>query len=256
LEEGALGVLVTNADLMKAMTSSGLGLLVNITDKSVHDSYADLERQLVVTHGTYWDTIKILSSFARAGIFLSPKEAIIDVSDDYLDRNSGTPPTFTIWTGEDYTFAGSTAVTTGTLPFNTHYTVEVASDASFSTNYFSSGLQAGVTAAAGGTATWQPTAAMWDTLKTADKLYYRVTTQDDAAANVRSSANTGDGTLTGLAVPFAVINNSGECECSCSAASSGALAKGTQGSLLVFAIPLLYGAYRMFKSRNGKSDSK
>jgi hypothetical protein len=256
LEEGALGVLVTNVDLMKAMTSSGLGLIVDLTDKSVHDSYADLERQLVTTHGTYWDTIKILSSFARAGIFLSPTEAIIDIDDDYLNRNTATPPTFTIWTGEDYTFTGSTAVTTGALPFNTHYTIEVASDASFSTNYFSSGHQAGVTAGAGGTASWQLTATMWDALKTSDKLYYRVTTQDDAAANVRTSSSTGDGTLKDLPAPYAVINNSGECECSCSSGNSGASGKGTQGSLFVFAVPFLYGAYRMYKTRNGNSKNK
>ena len=252
LEEGVLGVLVTNADLMKAMTTSGLGLATGTSDKNVHDSFVDLERQLATTHGTYWDTIKILSAFARAGIFLSPREAIIDIDDDYLNRNAGAPPIFTIWTGEDYTFTGSNAVTTGALPFNTHFTVEVASDASFSTNYFSSGLQTGVTAGAGGTATWQPTAAMWDSLKTANKLYYRVTTQDAAAGNVRTSSSTGDGTLTGLSVPFAVINNSGECECSCSTASVSLGSKGTQGSFLVFAIPFLYGAYRMYKSRNAK----
>jgi hypothetical protein len=257
LEEGALGVLATNVTLMNAMTTAGLGIASGISDQRVHDSFVDLERQLVTTNGTTWTTVKILSSFARAGLFLSDKEAVIDIDDDYLNRTSATPPTFTIWTGRDYTFSASTAVTTGTLPFNTHFTVEVASDSSFTTNYFASGLQAGVTAGAGGTATWQLTTPMWDALKTGNKLYYRVTTEDDAKGNTRSSSSTGDGTISGLAVPFAVINNSGECECSCSSGATIAAISGeTQGTAapFLFAIPFLYGAYRMTKSRkNGGS---
>src|SRR5262249_5801893 len=143
------------------------------------------------------------------------------IDDDYLNRNSSTPPTFTVWTGRDYTFdSAGAAITTGTLPFNTNYVVEVANDANFATNLFSSGTQTGVTAGAGGTASWALTAAMWNTLKTGDKLFYRLKTTDSNGGNQRDSANTGDSSVLNINPGFAVINNTGECECNCSNGSS------------------------------------
>ena len=213
LEQAPSGVHLVNSSVMDTMTTAGLGIIDGISDKRVHDSFVDFERQLASNSGTSWLTIKILSGFARAGLFLSDREAIIDIDDDYLNRNSATTPTFTIWTGRDYTFdASENAVTTGALPFNTRYRVEVANDAGFSTNYFSSGWQAGVTTSAGGTATWQLDTAMWNALKTGNKLYYRVQTTDADGGNVRNSNNTGDLTVTNIDVPFAVINDSGERE--------------------------------------------
>ena len=251
---GALGILLTNVGLMDAMTTAGTGIVNGLTDKRVHDSYVDLERQMVSFLGTSWLTEKVLTGFARAGLFLNDKVAIIDINDDYLNNSSTTPPTFTIWTGRDYTFNSSgNAVTTGTLPFNTKFKVEVASDAAFSSNLFSSGWLTGVTASDGGKATWQPTSSMWNTLKTGSKLYYRVSTSDASGGNLFASNNTGDGTITNLSVPFAVINGTGEC--SCSTGSTSSLDNGNNnfasaGILVVFSIPFLYGFYMRYRIRN------
>src|SRR4030095_16814222 len=91
-------------ELVQAMTSSGLGISNSDTDQIVFNSYSDLEKQLISTNGSNWYTIKILSAFARAGIFVTAKDAIIDINDDYLNRASVSSPIFTVWTGEDYTF--------------------------------------------------------------------------------------------------------------------------------------------------------
>ncbi len=254
-DESALGVLATNLDVMKALTTAGQGIFDGITDENVHDSYVDLEAQLVKNSGTGWMTEKIVSSFARAGLFLSDREAIIDIDDDYLNRNSATPPTFTVWTGRDYTFNGAgNAVTTGAVPFNTNYVVEVAGDAAFTVNFSSSGTLGGVTSGQGGWATWQLTGALWNTLKAGNYLYYRVRTMDGTGGNVRNSSNAGDGDVVNMNPPFAVINNTGECECSCTTASGATGSKDipvgrTFATFLVFSIPIAYGAYRRIRAR-------
>ena len=51
---------------------------------------------------------KILAGFARAGIFLNERVAIVDSESDFLDRNSRLSPKFTVWAGRDYTFSGLT----------------------------------------------------------------------------------------------------------------------------------------------------
>ncbi|HEY5993609.1 MAG TPA: hypothetical protein VIU46_03315, partial [Gallionellaceae bacterium] len=210
LEQHPSGAITTNVNLMEAMTTAGVGIFNGISDQRVHDSFVDLERQLVANSGVSWLTIKMLSGFARAGLFLSDKEAIIDIDDDYLNRNSSTPPTLTIWTGRDYTFdASGNAVTSGTLPYNTRYRIEVANNATFTSNLFSSGWLTNVTASTGGTATWQLTPAMWNVLKGGSRLYYRVRTTDASGGNARISTDTGDGTVGGMSVPYAVINNTG-----------------------------------------------
>jgi hypothetical protein len=212
LEQHPTGAITTNTNLMTAMTTAGHEAnLFDNSDKSVHDSYVDLEKQLAADSGQSWLTIKILSGFARAGLFLSDREAVIDIDDDYLNRNSATPPTFTVWTGRDYTFdVNNNAVTTGVLPYNTRYKIEVANDADFTVNHLDSGWLTNVVASTGGTATWQLAGAMWDTLKSGSRLYYRVQTTDAGGNNVRNSHTTGDGTVANMNVPYAVINNSGE----------------------------------------------
>lgn len=210
LERHPSGAITTNVNLMQAMTTAGIGIIPSLTDRGVHDSFVDLERQLAANSGQSWLTIKILSGFAHSGLFLSDKEAVIDIDADYLDRNSATPPTLTIWTGRDYTFdVNGNAVTTGTLPYNTRYRIDVANDSGFTWNHFSSGWLTNVVASTGGTATWQLTPAIWNTLKGGTRLYYRVQTTDAGGGNVRNSVDTGDGTVVGMAVPYAVINNTG-----------------------------------------------
>lgn len=211
LDQSLSGAETTNVNLMKAMTTAGMGVISSLSDRSVHDSFVDLERQMIANSGTSWLTIKIISGFARAGLFLSDREAIIDIDDDYLARNSATPPTFTVWTGRDYTFdVNGDALTTGALPYNTRYQIEVANDASFTTNYFSSGWLTNVTTSTGGTATWELPAASWGALKTGARLYYRVQTTDSGGGNARNSQTTGDMTLSNMNVPYADISDNGK----------------------------------------------
>jgi Zn-dependent metalloprotease len=214
------GTLSINLNTIKAMTTAGIGVLLDGSDKSIHDSYLDLLKQLAPLYSGSRLIHKLLAGYARAGIFLAPKDAVIDIDHSYLNRNSGTGPTFTIWTGRDYTFSGTT-VSTSSPPFNTQFQVEVANDEAFTTNLVSSGWGGGVVSGAGGTATWTLPAGKWNTLKAGDYLFYRVTTRDPGNKNIRQSWNPGNGFLTGVPVGKAAINGTGTKDCSCSAAAAG-----------------------------------
>ncbi len=222
----ALGTLSINLNTIKAMTTAGIGVLVTGTDKSIHDSYQDLLKQLVPLYKTSRLIHKLLAGYARAGIFLSPKDAIVDIDHSYLNRSSASGPVFTVWTGDDYTFSGSSVVTTGTLPFNTQFMVEVANDEAFTSNLINSGWLSGVVSAAGGTATWAMPVANWNTLKAGTDLYYRLSTRDAGTANLRVSWQPGNNFL-GADVPVgrAAINGTGSKDCSCSASASNSSSK-------------------------------
>ena len=94
------GTLSINLNTIKAMTTAGAGVLLDGSDKSIHDSYLDLLKQLAPLYSSSRLIHKLRAGYARAGIFLAPKDAIIDIDHSYLDRNSATGPNFTIWTGE------------------------------------------------------------------------------------------------------------------------------------------------------------
>ena len=212
------GTLSIDLNMIKALTTAtytGSG-----TDKAVHDSFSDLLKQMVPLYPTSRLIHKLLAGYARAGIFLSPKDAIIDIDHSYLDYHSTTGPVFTIWTGDDYVFSG-TSVSTATQPFNTAFMVEVANDEAFTSNLVSSGWLTSVTSAAGGTATWTLPTPDWTTLKAGTDLYYRVTTRDGGGGNIRQSWKPGDNFL-GVDVPVgrAAINSTGTKDCSCSASAA------------------------------------
>lgn len=232
------GTLTMNLNLIKGLTtatSTSTG-----TAKATRDSYVDLLKQLVPLYDSSRLIHKLLAGYARAGIFLSSKDAIIDIDHSYLDNHSATGPAFTIWTGEDYTFSGSSVVTTGTLPFNTQFMVEVANDVAFTSNLKTSGWLGGVTAGAGGTATWTLPVADWNVLKAGTDIYYRVTTKDGAGGNVRTSWQPGNNFL-GINVPVgrAAINGTGTKDCSCSASAGS-----TQSAMgLIPVLPLLALAF-------------
>jgi hypothetical protein len=217
------GTLSINLNIMKAMTTAGVGVLLDGSDKSIHDSYLDVLKQLAPLYSGSRLIHKLLAGYARAGIFLAPKDAIIDIDHSYLNRNSGTGPTFTIWTGRDYTFSGTT-VSTSSPPFNTQFKVEVANDEAFTANLKSSGWLGGVVSGAGGTATWTLSAGQWNKLKAGDYLFYRVTTRDPGNKDIRQSWNPGNGFLTGVPVGKAAINGTGTKDCACSAAGDSACA--------------------------------
>ena len=245
----ALGALLIDIHLLDALTTSGVGVLSGTTDKRVHDSYLDLFQQLGTTFGTSSSIHKLLSGFARAGIHLSERDAVIDIDDDYLARGSATGPTFTIWTGRDYQFSGETAVAANV--FNTRFEVEAANDAAFAVNLVSSGVLAGVTVSAEGVpvATWTLPTSDWNTLKAGDFLYYRVTTTDDAGGNSRISTSPGDGFIASVTPARAVINESGVCECTCAASASTSGASSVAWIMLVPPIVALVWRLQLRKKR-------
>jgi len=216
-----LGTLSINLNTIKAMTTAGVGVLNDGSSKSIHDSNQNLLKQLAPLYQSSRLIHKLLSGYAQAGIFLSPKDAIIDIDHSYLNRASATGPVFTVWTGDDYTFAGSNVVTTGTLPFNTQFRFEVANDEAFTVNHITSAWLGGVASAAGGTATYTLPVADWNTLKAGTDLYYKVSTQDAAGGNPRNSRQPGNNFL-GVDVPAgrAAINGTGAKDCSCTASAS------------------------------------
>ena len=218
----ALGTLSINTSLMKALTTAGGGITDSLSDKDVHDSYLDLEKKLLVQFGTNGDINKVLAGFARAGICLSERDAIIDIDDDFLAQGSPTGPTFTVFGGRDYEFPapGSTAATSSA--FNTQFEIEVANDAAFTVNRVTSGLIGTIAVSTQGVplATWTLPTASWNTLKTGTSLFYRVTTKDGTGGNARISTSPGNGSVASVDPPRAVINASGSCECTCGASAS------------------------------------
>jgi hypothetical protein len=221
-----LGTLSINLNTIKAMTTAGIGVLTNGTDKSIHDSYLDLLKQLAPLYQSSRLIHKLLAGYARAGIFLSPKDAIMDIDHPYLNRNSASGPVFTVWTGDDYTFSANNVVTTGTLPFNTQFQIELANDGVFTINHITTAWLGGVSSVAGGTTTWSLPVADWNTLKAGTDLYYRVTTKDGGGINIRNSWQPGNNFL-GADVPVgrAAINGTGTKDCSCSASASPSSSK-------------------------------
>jgi Zn-dependent metalloprotease len=231
----ALGTFSINFNLVNALAASGVGVINGVTFRNIHDSYIDLLQQLATRYNTSRYIHKILTGFARAGLFLSPSDAVIDINDDYLNRGDAAGPTFTVWTGRDYAFNANGSVNTANQPFNTRFTIEVANDENFTVNVISSGQLGGVTAGAGGSAAWTMPAANWTTVRAQDQIFYRVTTTDNAGGTVRTSGNPGNGFFTNVPVARAIINESGECECACSASA----ATSPKPLALVTIIPLL-----------------
>lgn len=204
-----LGTLLINMNLLKALTTAG-GIANGNTDQTVHDSYLNLLQHLMLQF-TGSNANKLLAGFARAGLCLSERDAIIDIDDDYLARSSTTGPTFTVFGGRDYQFNASQAAVSGNF-FNTRFRVEVANDAAFTTNHLTSAWLTTI-AVVGGVplATWTLPAADWNTVKPGTALYYRVTTTDASGENSRVSTSPGNGAFT-VPPPSATINESGQCE--------------------------------------------
>ena len=243
------GTLSINLALIKAMTTAGIGLANLGTDKGIHDSYLDLLKQAAPQYSGSRRIHKLLAGYARAGIFLSARDAVLDISDNYLDKNAASGPTFTVWTGRDYTFSGTT-VDTSSPPFNTQFMVEVANNEAFTTNLVSSGWLGGVTAGDGGKATWALPAASWNTVKGGTDLYYRLTTKDGSGGNIRQSWNPGNGFLAGVPVGRAAINGTGTQDCSCSASAAPAM------SAMAFVPMLPIGLLWIYRRRRRAADER
>jgi MYXO-CTERM domain-containing protein len=244
------GKLNIDMAMIKAMTTAGIGLTNFGTDKGVHDSYVDLLKQTAPQFSHSRLIHKLLAGYARAGIFLADKDAVLDISDNYLDKSAASGPTFTVWTGRDYTFSGTT-VSTASPPFNTQFLVEVANDEAFTSNLVNSGWLGGVASGDGGTATWVLPTANWNTLKGGTDIYYRLTTKDGSGGNVRQSWNPGNGFLSGVPVGRAAINGTGTEDCSCSA--SAAPATSVMALIPMLPVGLLWVYRRKRRAAGGRS---
>lgn len=252
LDISALGALSINSNLITAMTTAGVGVSPGSTFRRVHDSYLDLLQQLAPLYATSRNIHKVLTGFSRAGIFLSDADAVIDINDDYLNRNDAAGPTLSVWTGRDYTFNPDGSVNTATQPFNTRFTVEVANDEAFTVNLVSSGVQTGVVAGAGGMGSWTIPTADWTTLKAQDQIFYRLTTTNNSGGNVRTSGNPGGGFLTNVPAGRATINESGQCECTCGA--SAATPRG--GVAVVTLFPVFFALFWLRRLKKKESRNK
>jgi hypothetical protein len=219
-EANTLGALAFNMNLLTAMTTAGIGVQNGNQAQRIHNAYIDLITQLGNQYSTTRLMHKVLSGFARGGLLLSPADAVIDIDDDFLDRNDPATPTFTVWTGRDYGFNANETVNTGTQPCNTRFTVEVANDAAFTQNLVSSGSQSGINTGAGCFGTWTLPVADWNTLDGQDQIYYRATTTNATGGNVRTTGSPGNSTFVGVPAPKATINESGEEQCCIPTASA------------------------------------
>lgn len=173
---------------------------------------------------------KVLSGFARGGIYLASGDAVIDVDDqesgddpevdgvrhvevDYVLRG-GAAPIFRVWTGPRFAIEGTgagTVISTAKRSCHTRYQVEVATTATFSPNskvWKSQVLNAPDCAGKVG-----PTDQEWNSLLAGtsgdQNVYYRVRTWDGNGANPRISTSPGAGSFN-VPPPFVVVNDTGK----------------------------------------------
>lgn len=222
-----LGAYATDMYLLKALRKAGVGQQNTTVQKRVHDAFIAILTNMLTEAGSGQDAQDILAGFARAGLFTDDRVAIVSISDDYLSSTATTPPTFTVWTGRDWTWNGNN--TQASNAWNTHWVVEVATDTGFTTGLISSGDQTALDTTRVPTGSWTMPAADWDTLRaSATRFYYRVTTTDDAGANERVSTSWGAVTLP---PNVAYINAAGEMPGCCDSCSSAGRKRG--GAALV-----------------------
>jgi len=247
-----VGTLSINLNMLRAMTTAGIGITPDGTEQTDHAGFVDLLKQITPLYSGSRLINKVLAGYARAGIFLADQDAVIDIDHSYLNRASTTGPTFTVWTGRDFTFVNTVSDLTS-QPFNTQFMVEVANDPAFTTNLKTSGWLGGVVAGDGGKATWTLPAAAWNVLKAGTDIYYRVTTKDGVGGNIRQSWNPGNGFLLNTPVGRANINGTGTADCACSAANGG----GSSGMALITLIPVavLLPLRRKFKKQKSTGAS-
>jgi hypothetical protein len=242
----AWGPPVLNIHLIQALATAGVGVQNGTQNQRVHDSFLDVFEAVATRYDGNRYGHKVLSGFARAGLFLSPAEAVVDIGDDFLDRNAATGPTLTAWAGRAYSFNTNESVNTTTTGCNTRVTIDVANDAGFTQNLTSSGTLTTATGSGSCNATWTVPAAAWTTLRNGDHLYYRARSTNAAGGNERlSGAPGGPPGNPAMSVPpaRALINEGGvRPPCACGAAGGG-------GGAALFLIPFLVGTWARRRAR-------
>ncbi len=179
---------------------------------------------------------KVVSGFARAGIFMIPWEclitpalsscdsgadAVIDVKPgkDSIAR-SGLRPIFHVWTGPLYKFDGASGAASNfkpsaatPSPCNTAFEVEIANNETFTLNRKTSTPVNGVwktvsnKSSSGCHKTWRPNISAWNALKGMSgetKVYYRVTTKK-SGSNIRISTKPANGLFGEFDPPYLVV---------------------------------------------------
>lgn len=241
-----LARLFFDMNLLDALINYGDGLPYDsTTDEELHTHFYDLLEKIttvydgISSNGTY---NKVAAGFARAGLFLAAQDAVIDITDDFLNRNDTAGPIFEIWTGRDYGFDGSGNADETLADFNQEYQVKVANNDGFSLNVRESDWQGGVV---DGYATYILPVADWNAVKGGNKLYYKVETRQTGGGSERSSIDPG-GVFSGFDPPYAVINESGEGVCPCTPAS---VAGGGNRFAWVMLIPIVLGLFWRYRMK-------
>ncbi len=198
-------------------------------------------------HNGAHTTNKVTAGFGRVGVFLVPLsclntvggncgDAVIDIDDndtsDDVDINGvthpevdylalgGPAPTFHVWTGPRYRLDASTEAHTLTnpAPCNAEFQVQVSTDPGFAagSTVTSQWVSVNTNPTTSGTTqcygTWTPIASQWAILQAGgagSRIYYRATTRDANAGNVRVSTSPGHGLWT-VPPPYAVITANGQ----------------------------------------------
>ena len=168
--------------LVDALGRAGLG---QRNMQNPQPALRDLLLQLLLSAGDRAESLEIVQGFARVGIFTSPQEAVVDIHADILEE----APTFTIWGGEAFVWEEQGLVRAHA--WNPTWILEVASDADFSENRWSSGPQTGITMGPTGVASqeWTLPDEAWQQLSSSSTLYYRLTTLDGRGGNLCSSTH-------------------------------------------------------------------
>lgn len=212
-DRSPIGKGLANRVVLSAMATAGVGVNTNGYSKLVYLAFQDMLNQELLAVGNTLARVDMLQGFARAGIFTSAQEAVIDISDDYLSV-SDSAPTFTVWTGEDWEWWYNTPSETA-VSYNPYYEVELANDEGFTLNLVKSGTLSNIAEDLNGNSvgTWTPSEKEWDTLKAGSVLYYRVTSWGEGGVNQRSSESTKAGALS-VPTARAVFNDGGSAGCS------------------------------------------
>lgn len=199
--------------LLTALLHANKSVSQTVTDKNVYASYQGVMLAMLQDATDDETRIDVVQGFARAGIYASSDEAIIDISDDYLSKHDA-PPTFTVWSGPDFTFDASGAATDAT-PSHPYLQITVANDYGFTANVAKSPLLTSLAPDAGGNTmtTWQLPQSAWDKLGSGSLVYYKVTAWDTYVADSITSLSTEGGAMA-LDPAAAVVTDGGINGCS------------------------------------------
>ncbi|NUN15481.1 MAG: hypothetical protein HUU55_17795 [Myxococcales bacterium] len=227
------------------------------SDSGVYQAFRALLREMVnqwatsTNTGTYENgspsTNKVTAGFAKAGIFLVARDAVIDVDDndsgdsdvDWLSRTDA-PPTFHVWTGERHGFSGNNYTFPAILPCNNQFRVAASNSSTFGAGTVWSAW----TDATDCKGTFTLSEGDWNTLKGASgvtKLYYKAETRNQTilgTTSTRSSVSPGNGAFS-VPAAYAMVNDTGT-EGGCSAGG----AQNTSFGVLLMSLALAHLWYR------------